>query len=109
MSECEEGGAPRAALAASYQRAIVESLARRCEQALEQTGHTRLAIGGGVAANGPLRARVRALGVPVAIPPMELCTDHPAMVASAARWAPAIPFPGYLGVEAYASGERALA
>ena len=29
-----------------------------CEQALEQTGHTRLAIGGGVAANGPLRERL---------------------------------------------------
>jgi N6-L-threonylcarbamoyladenine synthase len=33
-------------LAASYQAAIVESLARRCERALEQTGLARLALGG---------------------------------------------------------------
>src|SRR5450432_3433030 len=48
----------RADLAASYQRAIVEALAIRAERALEQTGLTRLAVGGGVAANGPLRERL---------------------------------------------------
>ena len=99
----------RADLAASYQRAIVEALADRCARALRETGVERLALGGGVAANGPLRARVRELGVPVAIPPMELCTDNAAMIASAARWVQPIAFPGYLGLEAYASGERALA
>ena len=96
-------------LAASYQHAIVEALARRCEQALEQTGLRRLAIGGGVAANGPLRARLEALGVPLGIPPRELCTDNAAMIASAARFAPAQPFPEYLALDAYGSGERALA
>jgi N6-L-threonylcarbamoyladenine synthase len=104
--------APReqaADLAASYQRAIVEALALRCEQALERTGIERLAIGGGVAANGPLRARLAALGVPLGIPPRELCTDNAAMIASAARYVPAQPFPDYLALDAYASGERALA
>jgi N6-L-threonylcarbamoyladenine synthase len=96
-------------LAASYQRAIVEALALRCEQALEQTGVQRLAIGGGVAANGPLRARLAALGVPLGVPPRELCTDNAAMIASAARYVPAQPFPAYLALDAYASGERALA
>ena len=48
----------RADLAASYQRAIVESLAVRAERALDQTGLDRLAVGGGVAANGPLRERL---------------------------------------------------
>ena len=53
----------RADLAASYQRAIVESLALRVERALSQTGLQRLAVGGGVAANGPLRERLAQLGV----------------------------------------------
>jgi N6-L-threonylcarbamoyladenine synthase len=96
-------------LAASFQHAIVEALALRCEQALEQTGLGRLAIGGGVAANGPLRARLEHLGVPLGIPPRELCTDNAAMIASAARYVEAQPFPAYLALDAYASGERALA
>ena len=50
--------ARRADLAASYQHAIVEALAQRVERALAQTGLDRLAIGGGVAANGPLRERL---------------------------------------------------
>ncbi len=92
-------------LAASYQRAIVESLARRVERAVEATGLRRVALGGGVAANGPLRARITALeGVDVHVPPRELCTDNAAMIASAARYVPAQPFPAYLGLEAYASG-----
>jgi N6-L-threonylcarbamoyladenine synthase len=99
----------RADLAASYQHAIVQALVDRCQRALAETRLERLALGGGVAANGPLRERVRALGVEVAIPPMELCTDNAAMIASAARWIEPLPFPDYLGIEAYASGERALA
>jgi N6-L-threonylcarbamoyladenine synthase len=96
-------------LAASYQHAIVEALALRCEQALAQTGLARLAIGGGVAANGPLRERLEALGVPLGIPPRALCTDNAAMIASAARYVDALAFPDYLALDAYASGERALA
>jgi N6-L-threonylcarbamoyladenine synthase len=99
----------RADLAASYQHAIVEALALRCEQALEQSGLSRLAIGGGVAANGPLRARLEALGAPLGIPPRELCTDNAAMIASAARYVEPQPYPAYLALDAYASGERALA
>jgi N6-L-threonylcarbamoyladenine synthase len=96
-------------LAASFQHAIVEALALRCEQALEQTGLDRLAIGGGVAANGPLRTRLGKLGVTLGIPPRELCTDNAAMIASAARYVEALAFPDYLALDAYASGERALA
>jgi N6-L-threonylcarbamoyladenine synthase len=104
-----EAAARAADLAASYQHAIVEALALRCERAVAQTGIERLAIGGGVAANGPLRERLAALGVPLGVPPRELCTDNAAMIASAARYADAQPFPAYLGLDAYASGERALA
>ncbi len=95
----------RADLAASYQAAIVEALVLRVQQALEQTGQTRLAIGGGVAANGPLRARLAELGVELDVPPIALCTDNAAMIASAGRYVPALPYPDYLALDAYASGE----
>ena len=98
----------RADLAASYQRAIVEALALRVERTLEQTGIDRLALGGGVAANGPLRERIARLGVTLGFPPPKLCTDNAAMIASAARYVPAVPFPNYLDLDVYASGEGAL-
>jgi N6-L-threonylcarbamoyladenine synthase len=95
----------RADLAASYQRAIVESLALRVERALEATGLQRLAVGGGVAANGALRTRLQKLGVELDVPARELCTDNAAMIASAARYVEALPYPDYLGLDVYASGE----
>jgi tRNA N6-adenosine threonylcarbamoyltransferase len=99
----------RADLAASYQHAIVESLALRVRRAIRQTDLRRLAIGGGVAANGPLRARLSQLDVELDVPPPALCTDNAAMIASAARYVPAQPYPEYLGLDVYATGERALA
>jgi N6-L-threonylcarbamoyladenine synthase len=93
----------RADLAASYQHAIVEALALRCARGLEQTGHETLAIGGGVAANGPLRERLAQLGAKLCVPPRELCTDNAAMIASAARFTEAVAFPAYLGLDAYAT------
>jgi N6-L-threonylcarbamoyladenine synthase len=104
----EETKERRADLAAAYQQAIVEQLARRVERALEQTGLDRLAIGGGVAANGPLRERLGALAPTVKIPPRELCTDNAAMIASAARWVQPVPFPRYLSLDVHATGERSL-
>ena len=88
----------KADVAASYQRAIVRALAQRTLQAAEQTGAERIAIVGGVAANSELRA-----SLPDAVaPPLELCTDNAAMIASAARYADSIPYPGYLALDAYA-------
>jgi N6-L-threonylcarbamoyladenine synthase len=98
---------PRADLAASYQDAIVRALVERCERALEQTGLRRLALGGGVAANGPLRERASTLADEVHVPPVALCTDNAAMIGSAARFVPALPYPEYLGLDAYATGEPA--
>jgi N6-L-threonylcarbamoyladenine synthase len=102
----EEETARRAAdLAASYEHAIVEALIMRVERALEI--EPRLAIGGGVAANRLLRERAAALGVPVHIPPPQLCTDNAAMIASAARWVQAAAFPEYLALDAYANRRAA--
>ena len=99
----------RADLAASYQAAIVETLMLRVRRAIAQTGATRLALGGGVAANGPLREAVRGLGIEVDVPARELCTDNAAMIASAARYLPARRFPEYLDLDVYATGQRPLA
>ena len=89
----------RADLAASYQRALVRALVQRTLEAAEQTGAERIAVVGGVAANSELRAALPG----AAAPPLALCTDNAAMIASAARYVEAIPPPGYLALDAYAS------
>ena len=95
----DELAARRADLAASYQRAIVRALVRRVEEAAEQTGAGRIAVVGGVAANSELRE-----SLPGATPaPLALCTDNAAMIASAGRFSDPVPYPGYLGLDAYAS------
>ena len=102
----DEAQARRADLAAAYQHAIVEALALRVERGLRATGLQRLAVGGGVAANGPLRERMAGLGVELHVPERALCTDNAAMIASAARWV--TPLRDFGGLDAYASGERGL-
>ena len=94
-----EVDARRADLAASYQRAIVRALVERTHEAAEKTGATRIAVVGGVAANSELRASLpEATAAPLA-----LCTDNAAMIASAARYSKAVPYPSYLALDAYAS------
>jgi N6-L-threonylcarbamoyladenine synthase len=95
----------RADLAASYQRAIVEALAVRAERALLSTGLERLAVGGGVAANGCLRDRLAGLGAELHVPKHALCTDNAAMIASAGRYLAPLPYPEYLGLDVFATGE----
>jgi N6-L-threonylcarbamoyladenine synthase len=98
----DEPDADRADLAASYQRAIVDALLIRLEQAIEREGLDRVAIGGGVAANRELRERAAALGVRVWVPPSELCTDNAAMIAGAARFGTPLQYPDYLDLDASA-------
>ena len=78
------------------------------QRALERTGLERLALGGGVAANGVVRDRLAGLGVPMHVPARELCTDNAAMIGSAARFGERLAYPDYLGLDAYATGERSL-
>ena len=94
--------ADRADLAASYQRAIVDALLTRLEQALDRESLERVALGGGVAANRELRERAAGLDARVWVPPTELCTDNAAMIAGAARFGSALPYPDYLDLDAAA-------
>src|SRR5438874_4901548 len=54
-------GPLRADLAASFQKAVVDVLVGKCRQALAKTAHKRLAVGGGVSANGALRSALGAM------------------------------------------------
>ena len=89
----------KADLAASYQRAIVEALVGRAREAAERTGLERIAVVGGVAANSGLREAL----TEARFAPLALCTDNAAMIGSAARFTAALPYPSYLGLDAYAS------
>ena len=82
-----KGELPVADLAASFQEAVVDTLAGKTLQAGEQFGARQIALAGGVAANLPLRQRIERLSpVPVHVPPVRLCTDNGAMIAAAAYW-----------------------
>ncbi len=95
----EEAESRRADLAASYQHAIVRALAQRTLAAVRQTGHDRIAVVGGVAANSELRAALQG----ASLAPLELCTDNAAMIASAGRYREPLAYPRYLGLDAYAA------
>ena len=70
-------------LAASFQAAVVEVLVEKTCQAAEELGAKSVSLAGGVAANELLRSEMNARSaVPVHCPPLELCTDNAAIVAS---------------------------
>jgi N6-L-threonylcarbamoyladenine synthase len=100
----------RADLAASFQAAVVSQLVAKMRRALKRGDWHAVALGGGVAANGPLRAAVAELceeqGVRLKLVPISLCTDNAAMIGSAARFAPRVPYPDYLGYDAFATPSR---
>jgi len=77
----------RADLARGFEDAVVETLAIKCERALEQTGARTLVVAGGVGANTRLRARLQSLaekrGGRACFPRPEFCTDNGAMIAFA--------------------------
>jgi N6-L-threonylcarbamoyladenine synthase len=83
----KEPGASVADVAASFQAAVVDVLVDRTMAAAERYRLTTVALGGGVAANGPLRAAMREAGeergLRVVWPPPILCTDNAAMIAAA--------------------------
>ncbi|HSR71791.1 MAG TPA: tRNA (adenosine(37)-N6)-threonylcarbamoyltransferase complex transferase subunit TsaD, partial [Kiloniellales bacterium] len=77
-------------LAASFQAAVGDVLADRCERALmvfeeRYRAAGPLVVAGGVAANAYLRARLaevaETFGAPLVVPPPRLCTDNAAMIA----------------------------
>lgn len=75
-------------VAASFQEAAVDILATKTLRACQRTGLKRIVVGGGVAANRRLRAKLIEAGeskkLQVVFPPPSLCVDNGAMVAGLA-------------------------
>lgn len=79
-----------AAMAATFQSAVVDVLATKTARAAEALGVRQVVLAGGVAANLALRARLTdalaPLGVSLRYPPVAFCTDNAAMIAGAAAF-----------------------
>lgn len=76
-----------AELAWAFQEAVVDVIATKTLRAANACGARSIVMGGGVAANGVLRARIadgaRAAGLPLVVPRPGLCTDNGAMIGAA--------------------------
>jgi N6-L-threonylcarbamoyladenine synthase len=105
--------AHRADIAASYQAAIVRQLVEKTMAGAAAEGLRRVAVAGGVAANSGLRRALseacEAEGLQLSLPPLSLCTDNAGMVGLAAGFLPALEWPDYLGLDAFASDAEAKA
>ncbi len=90
--------ATTAELAWGFQASVVDVLATKTIRAAEETGARSIVLGGGVAANAALRARIaaeaEARNLPLIVPRPGLCTDNGAMIGAAAA-------------RRFAAGERA--
>lgn len=78
----------KADIAASFQAAVVEALLVKTAKAIDRVRPSTLLLAGGVAANSHLRRGYEDLarrnGLPLRVPPPELCTDNAAMIGAAA-------------------------
>lgn len=92
----------RADLCAGFQQAVVDVLAEKTRRAIsiymtESPEKPTVAVAGGVAANGPIRAGLKSVcageGARFIAPPLSLCTDNAAMIA-------------YVGLERFRAGFR---
>lgn len=82
LAEKGQIGSPNDA-AASFQEATVGILVKRTIAAAEELGVSQILLAGGVAANSRLREKfLTDSPLPVLIPPLRLCTDNAAIIAS---------------------------
>ena len=76
----------RAGLAASFTKAVSDSLVPRTMMAADELGYDRIVVAGGVAANSRIRAdfqrAAREAGKTLYIPPLRLCGDNGAMIGA---------------------------
>jgi N6-L-threonylcarbamoyladenine synthase len=81
---------PKADLAASFRKAVVDSLVEKAVLAAKETGTRQMAMAGGVSANRLLRRSMQEacdrMHMPLYMPEIHLCTDNGAMIGSAAYY-----------------------
>lgn len=72
-------------LAASYQRAVVDTLMQKLQQAQQETQLTHIVVSGGVSANSLLRLELKQWcknkNLKLSLPCLKYCTDNAAMIA----------------------------
>ena len=77
-------------LCAEFSSAVSDTLVPRTIAALQQTGYSKLAVAGGVAANSRIRKNIteaaQKLGATVYMPPLSLCGDNAAMIGAQAYY-----------------------
>ncbi|HEY5971394.1 MAG TPA: tRNA (adenosine(37)-N6)-threonylcarbamoyltransferase complex transferase subunit TsaD [Pseudoxanthomonas sp.] len=85
--DSDQGETTRADIARGFEDAVVDTLAIKCQRALDAAGSDTLVIAGGVGANKRLRAKLHEIaakrGGRACFPRPELCTDNGAMIAFA--------------------------
>ncbi|MCC7097119.1 MAG: tRNA (adenosine(37)-N6)-threonylcarbamoyltransferase complex transferase subunit TsaD [Thermomonas sp.] len=85
--DCDQAEQTRADIARGFEDAVVDTLAIKCERALDAAGCDVLIVAGGVGANKRLRARLTQMceqrGGRACFPRPALCTDNGAMIAFA--------------------------
>lgn len=76
----------RRTLAASFTKAVSDSLVPRTMMAAKELGYDKIVVAGGVAANSRIRADFRAAtekqGCSLYVPPLRLCGDNGAMIGA---------------------------
>jgi N6-L-threonylcarbamoyladenine synthase len=89
-AEAQLPDAVTAELAWGFQDSVVDVLATKTIRAAEEFGARTIVLGGGVAANAGLRARItadaEARNLRLNVPRPGLCTDNGAMIGAAAAW-----------------------
>jgi N6-L-threonylcarbamoyladenine synthase len=87
LTAVQKGLHPPEVIARAFEEAVTDTLVEKTRRALEASGAPALVVAGGVAANRPLRAGLRAMaearGIPVFFPRPAFCTDNGAMIALA--------------------------
>lgn len=77
-------------LCAGFSAAVSDTLVPRVVRAIEETGHKKIAVAGGVAANSRIRRDIlkaaKQLGAEVYMPPLSLCGDNGAMIGAQAYY-----------------------
>lgn len=80
----------RAGLAASFTKAVSDSLVPRTMKAARELGYNKVVVAGGVAANSRIRADFSAAakesGLELFVPPLRLCGDNGAMIGAQAYY-----------------------